>query len=239
MGSTNPLTQILGKIFKIIYETLVGLGQEPSQVSYYAIAILVMAVIYKLITIPLTIQQTKATQKTMALQPQIEELKKKYGYDQQILQRKIQELQKENNATQAGCSSCLLIILQFVIVIALFNVIRNPGNYIDIENIARNFFWIPDLSLADPTGFVIALLNSGTQLIVSYLSQANTPAVSEQAQSSQKMMLYMLPIVFFFVFRTMPSGLVLYWTFGNLIEIAVKLITRAVTARKLENSEVR
>lgn len=239
MGQNNPLTQILGTIFKYIYETLVGLGSEPSQVSYYAIAILVMAVIYKLITIPLTIQQTKATQKTMALQPQMEELKKKYGYDQQILQRKIQELQKENNATQAGCSSCLLIIIQFVIVIALFNVIRNPGNYIDIQNISRNFFWIPDLSEADPTGFVLALLNSGTQLVVSYLSQANTPAVSEQAQSSQKMMLYMLPIVFFFVFRTMPAGLVLYWTFGNLIEIAVKSITRAVTARKLENSEVR
>lgn len=237
------LTQILGRIFKFIYESLVGMGQEPSQISYYAMAILVMALLYKLLTIPLTIQQAKATQKSAALQPQIEELKKKYGYNQEILNQKIQEFQKENNATQATCSSCLLIIVQFIIVIALFNVIKEPAKYLfdnpqDIENIARNFFWIPDLSETDPTGFLIALLNSGTQLVVSYLSQMNTPAVNAQAQQSQKMMLYMMPIVFFFVFRTMPAGLVLYWTAGNVIEIIVKLITKGVTAKRLEANEV-
>ena len=120
------LYKILGSIFRYIYEALVNLGNEPAQVSYYAMALLIMAVIYKLITIPLTIQSAKQTQKAAALQPQIEELKKKYGYDQQIFQKKVQELQKENNATQAGCSGCLMMIVQMVIVIALFQVIRNP-----------------------------------------------------------------------------------------------------------------
>ncbi|NLW52303.1 MAG: YidC/Oxa1 family membrane protein insertase [Tissierellia bacterium] len=239
----STLYEILGRIFRFIYDTLVGLGPEPSSVSYYAMALLVMAVIYKLLTIPLTIQQAKATKKTAELQPKIEELKKKYGYNQEILNQKIQEFQKENNATQAGCSSCLMIIVQFVIVIALFGVIREPAKYLfdnpeQINTIARNFFWIPDLSLADPTGWLLALLNSGTQMLVSFLSQQNTPGVSEQAQSSQKMMLYILPVVFFFMFRTMPAGLVLYWTAGNVIEIVVKLITKGITSRQLKTNEV-
>lgn len=239
----NTLYQILGRVFKFIYDTLVGLGPEPEQISYYAIALLVMAVIYKLLTIPLTVQQAKATKRTAELQPKIEELKKKYGYNQEILNQKIQEFQKENNATQAGCSSCLMIIVQFVIVIALFGVIREPAKYLfdnpdQINTIARNFFWIPDLSLPDPTGWLIALLNSGSQMLVSFLSQSNQPGVNEQAQSSQKMMLYILPIVFFFMFRSMPAGLVVYWTAGNVIEIIVKLVTKFITNRQLKTNEV-
>lgn len=235
------LSQILGGIFKFIYEWLVALGNEPTNISYYAMALLAMAVLYKLITIPLTIQSMKQTQKAQALAPQMEELKKKYGYDQQIYQKKVAEFQKENNASQAGCAGCLMMILQLVIVMALFAVIREPHKYLFPENpnqineIAKNFFWINDLSKADPTGFVLALLNSGTQLLVTMLG---TTGAQTPGMENQKMMFYMLPIVFFFVFRTMPAGLVLYWTAGNIIEIIVKLITKAVSANKLDVKEV-
>ena len=134
-----------------------------------------------------------------------------------------------------------MMIVQMVIVIALFQVIRNPQLYLfdspeQYENIARNFFWMQDLAQPDPTGFVIALLNSATQLGVSMLQQAgqqNNP----QMQSTQTMF-YILPIVFFFVFRNMPAGLVLYWVAGNIIEIIVKLITRAVSKPEVEVKEV-
>jgi len=233
----QALSNLLGKVFKFIYESLVNIGAEPANISYYAIALLIMAVIYKLITIPLTLQSTKAQKKTQELQPQIEELKKKYGYDQQILNQKIQEFQKENNATAAGCSGCLMMVLQLVIVIALFAVVREPGKYLfdnpaDIEKIRRNFFWINDLSTADPTGFVLALLNSLTQVAVSFLSQVSTGAESPQAEQTQKMMMYGMPIMFFFVFRTMPAGLVLYWVAGNIIEILFKGTTRLVGRNK-------
>lgn len=233
------LSQIIGKLFRFIYNYLVSLGNEPANISYYAIALLIMSVIYKLITIPLTIQSTKQSQKAQSLQPQMEELKKKYGYDQRIYTQKVQELQKEHNVAGAGCSSCLMMIIQMIIVIALFNVIREPQRYLfddpkKINTIAKNFFWIKDLSLMDPTGFVLALLNSLTQFLVSFLSSMNTPGAPAGAMQTQKMMLYIFPLVFFFVFRTLPAGLVLYWVAGNIIEIIVKLITKAFSARKQE-----
>lgn len=234
------LSEILGRIFKFIYEYLVALGNEPAQVSYYAIALLIMAVIYKLITIPLTIQSLKQTQKAAQLQPQMDELKKKYGYDQNIYNQKVQEFQKENNVAGAGCSGCLMMILQLVIVIALFAVIREPGKYLfdnpgDIEKIAKNFFWIKDLSIPDPTVIVLPLANSLTQLLVTYLGQNSNTAPAMQQQQT---MMYLLPIVFFFLFMKMPAGLLLYWAAGNIIEIVVKLINRAVTANKLNVNEV-
>lgn len=234
------LSEILGRIFKFIYEYLVALGNEPAHVSYYAISLLIMAVIYKLITIPLTIQSLKQTQKAAKLQPQMDELKKKYGYDQNIYNQKVQEFQKENNVAGAGCSGCLMMILQLVIVIALFAVIREPGKYLfdnpaDIEKIARNFFWIKDLSIPDPTVFVLPLANSLTQLLVTYLGQNSTAG---PAMKQQQTMMYLLPVVFFFLFMKMPAGLLLYWAAGNIIEIIVKLINKAVTANKVNVNEV-
>lgn len=234
------LSQILGRIFKFIYEYLVEIGNEPAQISYYAIALLIMAVIYKLITIPLTIQSLKQTQKAAQLQPQMDELKKKYGYDQNIYNQKVQEFQRENNVAGAGCTGCLMMILQLVIVIALFAVIREPAKYLfdnpdDIQKIAKNFFWIKDLSLKDPTVFVLPLVNSLTQLLVTYLGQNSNTA---PGMKQQQAIMYVLPIVFFFVFMRMPAGLLLYWAAGNIIEIIVKLINKAVAANKLNVDEV-
>lgn len=239
----EPLSQLLGKLFKFIYEYLINMGNEPAQVSYYAIALLIMAVIYKLITIPLTIQSLKQTQKTAALQPQMDELKKKYGYDQQIYQQKLQEFQKEHNLAGAGCSGCLLMILQLVIVIALFAVIREPAKYLfdnpeEINKIAKNFFWVKDLSKTDPLIYVLPLINSLSQLLVSFLGQNQTASAAPGMQSQQTMM-YMLPVVFFFLFLKMPAGLLLYWAAGNIIEIIVKLIGRAVNANKMQVDEVK
>ena len=239
----EPLSKILGKIFKAIYEYLVSMGNEPAQVSYYAIALLLMAVIYKLITIPLTIQSLKQTRKTAELQPQLDELKKKYGYDQEIYTKKVQEFQKEHNLAGAGCSGCLLMILQLVIVIALFQVIKNPAMYLfddpkKIDEIAKNFFWVKDLSLVDPTGFVLALVNSLSQLLVTYLGQSQNASAAPGMQSQQSMM-YIMPIAFFFIFMKMPAGLLLYWVAGNIIEIVVKLIGNSVNANKLSVDEVK
>lgn len=231
------LTDLLGGLFRYIYETLVSLGAETSSISNLAMAFIIMAVVYKLLTIPLTIQQTKATKKTAELQPKIDEIKKKYGYDQQILNQKLQEFQKENNVATAGCSGCLVMILQLVIVFALYNVVQYPGYYLfdnpeKIQQIARNFFWIEDLALSDKTGFVLAALNSLTQMGVSYLSQGTMGAQTEQAQQTQKMMMYGLPLIFFFIFRNMPAGLVLYWIVGNIIEIAVRSVGKIITIKK-------
>ena len=215
------LSDLLGKLFSFIYETIEAIGIESANVSAYAYTLIAMGLIYKLLTIPMTLQAAKSQKKQQEMQPELDKLKKKYGYDQEIYQKKLMEFQKENNMMQGCGGTCLTFILQMVIVFALYNVIRNPQDYLkNYESMSRVFFWIPDLAKMDPTGFVLPLINSVSQLGYQFLNRSTVQS-SAQAGGMQTMM-YAMPIVFFFVFRTLPAGLVLYWSVGNVVEIIIR-----------------
>ena len=215
------LSDLLGKLFSFIYETIEAIGIESANVSAYAYTLIAMGLIYKLLTIPMTLQAAKSQKKQQEMQPELDKLQKKYGYDQEIYQKKLMEFQKENNMMQGCGGTCLTFILQMVIVFALYNVIRNPQDYLkNYESMSRVFFWIPDLAKMDPTGFVLPLINSVSQLGYQFLNRSTVQS-SAQAGGMQTMM-YAMPIVFFFVFRTLPAGLVLYWSVGNVVEIIIR-----------------
>lgn len=219
------LSSILGELFKFIYDTAQSLNIGGSNISTYAVAVMIMGLLYKLMTIPMTIQSAKSAKKQREMQPELDKIKQKYGYDQQIYQKKLQEFQKENNMLQGCGGSCLTLILQMVVAIALYNVMKEPGKYLHgFENINRAFLWVPDLALMDPTGFALPLINSLSQLGYQFLNKNNVQAQG-QAGNMQTMLLIM-PIMFFFVFRTLPAGLVLYWSIGNVIEILIRGVIR-------------
>lgn len=218
-----------------VYETLVGLGSEPTAISNFAISIIFMAVLAKAITFPLTMKQTRASKKMADINPQLEALKKKYGYDERILQQKTMEFYKENNVSQVGCASCLPMIIQLVIMLALFGVLQNPAKYLfddpnQLASVKTNFLWISDLMKPDPYWFALPLFNSLSQILVSKLNPQTQQSMAAGGSTAQtmSMMTYTMPIVFFFVFVNFASGLLLYWGFGNLLEIAIRLIGLAV-----------
>lgn len=216
------LNNLLGQLFKFVYETVESLGLGSAHISNYAYALIVMGLFYKVITIPMTIQSARNAEKQRKMQPELDKIKQKYGYDQQIYQKKMMEFQKENNMMQGCGGSCLTFIIQMVIIFALYKVIQNPKTYIhNYDKISRVFFWIPDLALADPTGYLLPLINSVSQLGFQYFNRNNMGAGNAQMNSMQTMM-YIMPVMFFFIFRTLPAGLVLYWTVGNFIEIIIR-----------------
>ena len=211
---------------KAVYQMLVGLGSEPSGISYFAMTILAMAVLSKLLTLPLTIKQGKASQKMQQISPQLEEIKRKYGYDERIMQQKTMEFYKENNVSQVGCSSCLPLIIQLIIILALFQVLRNPENYLfdnaaEFQKIAKNFFWIQDLSKADPYFYALPLFNAISQFAIQWLSPS-TQQQAAAAGNSMMMMMYIMPVMIFFLSLNWAAALLLYWAFGNLLEILVR-----------------
>lgn len=215
------LSSILGQFFKFVYESAESMGIGGGSFSTYAVSIIIMGLVYKLITIPMTIQSARSSKKQREMQPELDKIKQKYGYDQQIYQKKLQEFQKENNMMQGCGGTCLTFILQMVIIFALYRVIQEPEKYLTgFSNINRAFLWIPDLSLADPTGFALPLINSVSQLGYQFLNR--TPAQSQNQVGGMQTMLFILPIMFFFVFRTFPAALVLYWSVGNIIEITIR-----------------
>lgn len=241
----SPLSDIFGWMMGQIYHLFANSIAEPAQVSYFALTILAMAVISKLITIPLMAQTTKASAKMQALGPKTEELKKKYGYDERILQQKTQELYKEEGVSMMGCSSCLPLLIQLMLIMALFNVLREPAKYMastldDFSAIAKNFFWISDLLKNDPlTWFGLPLINAISQLGI----QLFGPMRKQQQQMNKNMnMTFMLmPIMFYFISVNWAAGLLLYWVFGNILELLYRgiaaLITRSKTHSAIEGGK--
>ncbi len=225
------ISELFGQLMKWIYMNFVSLGSEPAQVSYLAMTLITMALVSKIITIPLTWKSTQVSEQMQKMQPELDKIKEKYSYDERVLQQKTQEYYKEHNLTMAGCSGCLPMVIQFVLIIALFYVIQKPGKYMfedpaAIDRIQKNFFWIPNLTQADPKAwFGIPLVNMVTQLGVTLLNPQMKQ--QEQAGMSTSFLKYM-PIMFYVITIKWSAGLLLYWAMGNIFEILFRGITTLI-----------
>lgn len=231
------LTNFLGSILRFIYQSLVDLGNEPEIISYYAIALIVMAFLQKIVTIPLTLKAAENSKKGMELQPEINKIMDKYKNDPENQNRKLMEFYKENDYKPGGgCGGCLVMLIPLIIIWAMLSVIRNPENYIVAKNgahIAKNFFWIPDLSQPDPYMFGLPILYSLSMFAYTSLTQQSQPNMNQpEMEMTGKMMRYFMPVMMFFFSRKWAAGIILFWTVSNIIEIIVRLIIKLSTKAK-------
>ena len=165
--------------------------------------------------------------KMSALQPKITEIKAQYKNNPQQMNREVQALYKKEKVNPMG--GCLPMILQLPIFYGLYTAL---SSMIDLRN--QSFLWIKDLSLPDTVatvkmavpllgyrvggqGFtdinVLPFVMTATTLLQSKLTSG------DQSNQQAKMMTYLFPLMFFFIFWNMPSGLVLYWTIQNILTI--------------------
>ncbi|MDY6065241.1 MAG: YidC/Oxa1 family membrane protein insertase [Finegoldia sp.] len=228
------IANFFGSILRFIYENLQASFAEPASISFFAISILLLTFVYKLVTIPVTINNQKNQIKNAAMQQEMQQIQKKYSRDPQTMQRKMQELYKKHNFNPA--SGCLPILVQMILIFALFRVMRDPSLYMfdnatQMDAIAKNFLWVPDLTKADPYWFGLPLINGLTQFLVSKVSMPKPeddgkPKTQQelQMQSMNNMMMYGMPIMMFVLFIRYASGLILYWSFSNIIEVIIRFI---------------
>ena len=94
----------------------------------YGVALIIFAVIVRLVLLPISAKSKKSMMKMSRIQPRIQELQKKYENDKQKQQEAIQQLQKEEGATM-GCGGCLWSLLPLLILLPLYQVIRQPLVY--------------------------------------------------------------------------------------------------------------
>ena len=104
------------------------LGLIYSWVENYGVAIILFTIVIKLILLPLSIKQHKSMAKMQRVRPLLEYIQKKYKDDQQRLQQETMKLYKEEGVSPAG--GCLPLLLQFPILIGLYQVINRPLTYI-------------------------------------------------------------------------------------------------------------
>jgi len=184
----------------------------------YGVAIILLTVLTKVLFFPLTLKSMRSMKAMQALQPQINALRSKYKSDPQRVQRETMELYREHRVNPLG--GCLPMIVQIPVFYALYvalsvSVEMQSAPFICFGQFFGMHLWICDLAAADPT-YILSILMG----VSMFVQQKMTPTMGDPRQA--KMMLLM-PVVFTFMFLNLPSGLVLYWTVSNVLQIAQQM----------------
>lgn len=122
----NALASFFGTLLHAIYNFVAGIGPEPKMISFYAIAIIVTTLLFRLALLPLNLFQTKNQLKMAKLQPEMKKFKK-IRKDPQLLAQKQSQLYKE--AQFNPLSGCLPMLVQFPVLLAFYRIFMFPTKF--------------------------------------------------------------------------------------------------------------
>ena len=205
-------------------------------------AIIIMTIILKLAMFPMTRKQSLSTLKMQELQPQIKKMQEKYKDSPQKQQEAMAKIYKESGYNPM--SGCLPMGVQFLILFAMYNLFNN---YFEFRGASFIPGWISDLSSGDSIHtfkFTLPFLGNQlrilpiiyliSQLLFGKITQNGGTAAAGSTQAQMNMMMYGMPIVFFFLFYNAPSGLLLYWTVSNLFQMGQQLVINNMMKEKVK-----
>jgi len=175
----------------------------------WGVAIILLTVVVKVLTLPLTFKQMRSMKKMRDIQPELTALKAKYADDRV---RQAQEMQALfQRAGVNPLAGCLPMLVQLPIWIALYAMLNTA-----VELYREPFLWLPDLTQQDP--FYILPLAMGALM---YFQMKIQPAGVDNEQA--KMMAWMMPIIFTVMMLFLPSGLCVY-IFANVLLSLVQTV---------------
>ncbi|MCF7792868.1 MAG: membrane protein insertase YidC [Candidatus Cloacimonetes bacterium] len=201
--------QWIGKIFKGFISFLYSL------IPNWGICIIIFSIVLKIILYPLTHKSFESTTKMQKINPMMKEIQKKYKKDPQTMNAELKKLYKEHGVNPMG--GCLPILIQMPILFALYPILRYS-----IALRQASFLWLPDLSEPDPV-WALPILMAVFMFVQQKLMAPSKQKLEEMdekqkaAMQSQKLMMYFMPVMMFFIFKGLASGLVLYWTVFSVI----------------------
>lgn len=210
------------------------------------LAIILFTVVARLIILPLTLKSLQSTRKMQELQPQLKELQRKHGKDQQKLTEETMKLYREYKVNPAG--GCLPMLLQFPIFIGVYQAVLHltqsspaghaVGSMLDVlakngvsignlvaaqvgqSQLGGGFLWIADLGKPDPL-YVLGVLSVLFQLIVQLMAM---PRVQDPQQKAMTQSMLILPLMFGYLGFTFPAGAVLYWVIGSVLSMVQQYV---------------
>jgi YidC/Oxa1 family membrane protein insertase len=202
----------------IVVPLLRTLNWIHGYVGNYGWSIVILTVIINLIMFPLRQKQVVSMRKMQAIQPEVKAIQDRYAKlkasdpAKQKMNQELMTLYRERGVNPAA--GCLPMLLPLPVFFAFYALLQYS---IELRG-APFLFWIQDLSRPDPY-YVTPILMGLSQVWQQWMMPA---AGVDPAQ--QKMMMIM-PVVFMFIFLTMPSGVVIYWIVNNLWGIGQQLLT--------------
>lgn len=173
----------------------------------YGLAVLVMVIIVRTIILPLSIKQVRSSKAMQAIQPELAKIKEKYKDNPEKQQQETMRLFQENKVNPMA--GCLPLIVQMPVFIALYNsIIHNKYLY------EHSFLWL-QLGKPDHT-FILPLLAAATTFLQTWMMLRMNPTPQ---QGAMQFMMFVYPVLIFFMSYQFPSALPLYWFFSNLYTI--------------------
>jgi len=212
-------------------------------VRNWGVSIILVTILVKALSFPLTLKSSVGTAKMAELQPKIQEIQAKYKDKPDRLNQELMEFYKREGYNPL--SGCLPMLIQLPLFFAMYQLFNT---HFDLRNAMFIPGWIPDLSQPDSvfsfSGFTVLGLTFNairilpviylvSQLFYGKYTQSNQAPGQNAAQ--MKFMMYGLPILFFFILYNAPAGLLVYWITSNLLTIVQQMITnRIIHDRKLK-----
>jgi YidC/Oxa1 family membrane protein insertase len=212
-GVLSPLEDVLTEVLIWLHETA-GFT--------WAWSIVALTVIVRMLLVPVAIRQIHSMQSLQIHAPEMKAIQQKYKSDRQKQSEELMKFYKENKINPYA--SCLPIVFQIPIFIALFFVLRDFDDEIFPRFPASSLEWLGLVDITQPTkdgwGPVLIAVYVASQLTSTYL-------MSTSMQSkAQRYMIMFLPIVFLPFILGFPSGLMIYWLTTNLWSTGQGIITR-------------
>ncbi len=233
-GIMTPLYYVTSGIlvvFHKLYNGVLGFDQGWA----WTLSIVSLTVVIRTALIPLFVKQIKNSRNLQLLQPKVKELQKKYGHDRERLTQETMKLYKDTGTNPLA--SCLPLLLQMPIFLALFRTLNKAADgegisfmTADLARLLRDgeIFGVPISDSFTSSGDNVAakvltialviLMTITTFTTQRQLMRKNMPAsaLTGQYAQQQKILLYVLPVVFAVGGIAFPIGVLLYWSTSNL-----------------------
>jgi len=218
-------------VFHKLYNGVLGFDQGWA----WTLSIVSLTVVIRTALIPLFVKQIKNSRNLQLLQPKVKELQKKYGHDRERLTQETMKLYKDTGTNPLA--SCLPLLLQMPIFLALFRTLNKAADGEGVAfmtaGLARllrdgEIFGVPisdsftssgdNVSAKVLTMVLVVLMTITTFTTQRQLMRKNMPesALTGQYAQQQKILLYVLPVVFAVGGIAFPIGVLLYWSTSNL-----------------------
>jgi YidC/Oxa1 family membrane protein insertase len=212
----------------------------------FGLAILVFTVFVKALFFPLANKSYKSMSKMRLLGPKLQGLRERYKDDPAKMQQEMMAIYKAEGVNPA--SGCLPMLIQVPVFFSLYKVI-----FVTIEMRHAPFFgWIHDLSAADPTNLfnLFGLLPFHPSTISPFLHLGAWPLIMgftmwlqqrlnpPPPDPTQAKLFQFMPVIFTFMLARFPAGLVIYWTWNNLLSVAQQWLIMRNTRLEQQRTKV-
>ena len=232
---------IMTPLYYVVSVVLVGWHEVwgavfgPESGASWALSIVGLTLVIRAALIPLFVKQIKSSRNMQLLQPKVKELQKKYGHDRERLTQETMALYKDTGTNPF--SSCLPLIVQMPIFLALFRLLDQAAKHgkghgvlsddralllanakIFGGEISSTFLKAENTTVQVIAIILVLAMTATTFLTQRQLMSKNMPAdaLSGPYAQQQKLLLYVLPLVFAVGGIAFPIGVLLYWTTSNL-----------------------